>query len=180
MKKLIIILLAMPFFAHATLKDEHGLKRADAKAILNNQMGSAASKVRLGNVLDRQVGSAIGKYNFAVSGGAVGTISLLDDDGKALKLPAGAIITNVMIDVITSPTSGGSPTIAIGAAATNDLLTATAIGSLTAGRYQGIPDWATVADQIKLSAEQTLDMTIATAALTAGRFNVHVQYVFSE
>jgi hypothetical protein len=159
------------------INKRNGVEAAGVKLLLN-KMNSTAAKVRLGSLLDGQKGSVRAKYDFATQGGAVSTINLLDEEGNAVKLPDNAIITDVIIDVITAPTSGGSATIAVGAVASNDLLGATAIASFT-GILQGVPDDA-VANMIKLSAEATLDMTIATAALTAGKFIVFVDYVVSE
>lgn len=178
MKKILFVLaLALPLMASGALRNANGVPRADAKDLLNKN-GTVANKVRLGNVLDNQLGAVQGHYSFAVSGGAVGAITLKDDDGAALKLPANAVITNVIIDVVTAPTSLGSATISVGAVSAADLLAATAKASFT-GKIQGLPDGA-VANMIKLTAEKTLTITVGTAALTAGKFNVIVEYVVSE
>lgn len=159
------------------IQKRNGVEANGVKLLLN-KMNSVASKVRLGSLLDGQKGSAKGKYDFAVQGGAVSTIKLLDEEGQAVKLPDNAIITNCIIDVVSNPTSASTPTIAVGIAATNDLKTATAIASFT-GIIQGIPDNA-VANAIKLTAEKDLTMTIAGTTLTGGKFLVFVDYVVSE
>jgi hypothetical protein len=117
-------------------------------------------------------------YDFSVSGGAVGAISLLDENGKAAVIPNKAIITDSMIDVITAPTSGGSATIALGANTTTDLKAATAIASYT-GIVAGVPV-GTAATAVKTTADRTVTATIAVAALTAGKFYVMVEYILSE
>jgi hypothetical protein len=178
--KLLLLILLFPLLSFGALRNQQGTKHADAQALLNKGAGtSTAAKVRLGNVLKEQLGVAIGNYSFAVQGGAVGAISLRDADGQPLKLPTNALIKNVIINVITTPTSGGAATISVGIVSANDLLLATAVASV-AGNLQGIPDDATVADFIKLSSEQTVDITVAVAALTAGKFNVLIEYVVSE
>lgn len=178
---LVFLIYLSQSLSFAALRNQGETTHAAAQELLNKSANSStAVKTRLGLVLKEQLGVAIGSYSFAVQGGAIGTINLRDGDGKALKLPANAIIKNVVIDVITAPTSGGSATIAVTAVSSGDLLAATAIGSLTAGRYQGIPDDATVADMIKLTSEKTLSIAVAVAALTAGKFNVLVEYVVSE
>jgi len=159
------------------INKRNGEEAAGIKLLLN-KMNSVASKVRLGSLLDGQKGSVRAKYDFAVQGGAVGAISLLDEEGNAVTLPDNAIITNAIIDVITPPTSASTPTIAVGVAAANDLKTATAIASFT-GILQGIPD-GTVAAAIKTEAEETLTMTIAGTTLTDGKFIVFADYVVSE
>lgn len=123
-------------------------------------------------------------YDFATMGGAVGAISLQDFyDKKAANLPGKILITGCFIDVLTAPTSGGSATIALGTGqSTTDLKTATAIASYT-GIVACVPV-GTAATAIKITAAKTTfvvpKITIATAALTAGKLIVHVQYVQSE
>ncbi len=138
-------------------------------------------------VVRRSMRVAKGVYDFAVQGGAISTISLYDPAlGKSqpLILPPSAIVSRVLIDVITAPTSGGSATIAVGTGvAVNDLKTATAVASFT-GLLDGIPV-NTAATSIKIASTTTLpgqkpSMTIATAALTAGKFNVHIEYYLSD
>jgi len=180
MKAIFLMLALVPTLAFGAIRNQNGNAHADIQYKLNKGAGPAvANQARLGLLLKEQLGVAIGNYSFAVQGGAVGTINLKDGDGKDLKLPANALIKNVVIDVITQPTSGGSATIAVTAVSSGDLLAALAVGSFT-GRIQGIPDDATVADMIKLSSEKTISIAVAVAALTAGKFNVLVEYVVSE
>lgn len=107
-------------------------------------------------------------YDFTVHGGAVGDIEL------DLKLPAGAIVYNGFINIVTDPTSGGSATVAIKIEGAADLLAATAIASVT-GQLDTIPD-GTAANVVVLTAERKLTVTVATAALTAGKMDVYLQY----
>lgn len=147
---------------------------------LNQASQNAMAKHRLGTKLLMQAERSLKcQYSFAVQGGAVGTVSLLDEQGKACKLPKNAIVLQAMIDVLTDPTSGGAATIALGTgASTTDLKAATAIASYT-GLVAGVPV-DTAATAIKLSADQTPSATIATAALTAGKINVHIRFKMSE
>jgi hypothetical protein len=161
----------------------HAASLADTNAIqfgLNHANLSAFSRYQLGTKLIK--GNEFSKkcvYDFSKQGGAISTLSLLDELGKACVLPNKAIIRDVLIDVVTAPTSGGSATIAVGSgAATNDLKAATAIASYT-GLVAGIPV-GTAATAIKLSADKTPSVTIATATLTAGKLNVHIKYQLSE
>ena len=80
--------------------------------------------------------------------------------------------------MLTAPTSGGSATIALGANSTTDLLGATAYGSVT-DRVAGVPV-GTAATCVKVTSETALKVTIGTAALTAGKFNVFVQWYMSD
>lgn len=117
------------------------------------------------NLTDNLGGCARDIYDFSVHGGAVGTITL------PLKVPDNAIITECIVDVLTDPTSGGSATIALGLNTTTDLLAATAIASVT-----GIVVAKEQAAAFKLTAERNLQITIATAALTAGKLAVHLKW----
>lgn len=118
-------------------------------------------------------------YDFSVDGGAIGAITLKDEQGKACVLPNKAIIRDVLIDVVTAPTSLGLATIALGAGVSAvDLKAATAIAAYT-GLVAGIPV-GSAATAIKLSADQSPIATIAVAALTAGKLNVHILYQLSE
>ena len=119
-----------------------------------------------------------GLYDFATLGGAIGAVLLRDEENIALVLPNKAIITSVYIDVLTAITSGGSATIALGANTTTDLKAATLYSSYT-GIVAGTPV-GTAATAVKLTADRNLTATIATAALTAGKFYVMVEYIMSE
>lgn len=125
-------------------------------------------------------------YDFAKLGGAIGTVSLRSSTTDSFSaplttclLPKGAIIMETLIDTITTPTSGGSATIALSTGqSAADILAATAFGSVT-GIVAGIP-LGTAATAIKLTADRTPTATIATAALTAGKFYVLISYILSQ
>lgn len=116
-------------------------------------------------------------YDFAVNGGAIGDIALLDVDGNAAIIPDNAVITKVLVDVITAATSGGAATVALKSEAAADLLAATAVASVT-GFLDGKPV-NTAATVVKLSADRTIKATVAAFALTAGKFHVFIEYVLS-
>lgn len=107
-------------------------------------------------------------YDFAELGGAVGDITL------SLKLPAGALVYNGLVNVLTNPTSGGSATVALKIEGSADLLAATAISSVT-GQIDLVPD-GTAANVVALTEERSLTVTVATAALTAGKMDIYLQY----
>lgn len=117
------------------------------------------------HVIDNLGGCARDIYDFALHGGAIGTIQL------PLVIPDNAIITECIVDVLTDPASGGAATIALGLNTTTDLLAATAIASVT-----GIVVAKAQAAAFKLTAERNLQITIATAALTAGKLGVHLKW----
>jgi hypothetical protein len=108
-------------------------------------------------------------YDFAVDGGAVGTINLL----PAAAIPSGAVITRALLRVLTVPTSGGAATIALQIEAAGDLQAATAFN---AAPFSTVGAKALGAN-ITTTAARNIAAVIAAAALTAGKFEVIVFYV---
>lgn len=116
---------------------------------------------------------ARGLYEFALDGGAVGDIVLRGDS-----LPSGAIITDALIHVDTALTSGGAATVAIKTEGAADINAADAISGApwsTTGAKRG--DFTATTAPIKTTAARNITATVATAALTAGKFSVLVFYV---
>jgi hypothetical protein len=109
-------------------------------------------------------------YDFAVHGGAVSSIAIAD-----LKLPNKAIIHSGYVNVITPLTSGGSATIALGlgvAATKTAILNATAVASWSAGLLA----LNTLPIQIGSNTPNNLIVSVAVAALTAGKFELYLSY----
>ena len=120
------------------------------------------------------------RYDFAVHGGAISTITLSDPNGRNM-IPQNAIILGGTIDIITQLGSGGSATIAIGTSAgssSSSIKGATAVASWTVGQLVAVPIF-TAATYVKMTALGSLTATIATATLNAGVFEVHLLYVVS-
>lgn len=147
-----------------------------------------------GQVVRRSVRVFKGVYDFSLQGGAISTINLLDAmqlQGSQPKLlgaqaawpllylPPGFIVLNCLFDVITALTSGGSPTLAFSTGVNAaDLKAATAMATYT-GLLAGIPI-NTAATAVKVPLTQAkpgsvVSVAIATAALTAGKINVHLE-----
>lgn len=141
-----------------------------------DKMNSTAAKTRMGQLLKEQKGVAIGIYDFAVLGGGTGSKNLLDAEGQVIKLPKYAIITSVYVDIITAMSSTGNDgTIALTLQSAGDLLAAVDADTLS-GVVAGIPV-GVAANAIKLTAERTLVVTIATHALLGGKFAVYVEWI---
>lgn len=113
-------------------------------------------------------------YDFAVDGGAVGTITMRNDDSTGNSVPNGSVVTGGYVDVETSALSG-TGTIAITLESAGDVLAATGQAGLTAGRKSIIPA-GTGATSIKTTAARSITLTIATAAFTAGKLRVVLFY----
>jgi hypothetical protein len=116
-----------------------------------------------------------GRYDFAVDGGAVGTIDLT----AAADVPAGAVVLGGFVEVTTPPTSGGSATLAIQVEAAGDTVAAAAVSAApwsTAGRKSVIPVF-TGASSLKTTTARKIQAVVATAALTAGVVDVVLVYL---
>jgi len=117
-----------------------------------------------------------GRYDFAVDAGAQGTLAIT----AGLPIPSGATIVGGYVDVITQLTSGGAATIACQVNAANDILTAVAVASWTAGRKNVLPapttGALTASTAVRTTADRNISIVIAAADLTAGKFDV-VLYV---
>ena len=115
------------------------------------------------------------RYEFAVDGGAQGTIAISGSD----KIPTGAYILGGFAEVDTVPTSGGAATIAVTVEAANDIIAAAAISGApwsTVGRKSVIPVF-TGATTVKTTAKRDISVVIGTADLTAGVIDVVLFFV---
>jgi hypothetical protein len=129
-------------------------------------------------------------YDFSVSGGAASAITLSDVSGKE-PIPVGAIITDIHMYVETAMTSGGSATIAVGNGDDADgYLAATAFDTWSAndvvrvGEYAGALVWDDTNDHkldvyVADANDGAFKLTIATAALTAGKLRFYVEYIMT-
>ena len=112
-----------------------------------------------------KTGKAI--YNFAKDGGAVGTIT----PAVNFTLPSGAIILRCIGKEVTAFTSGGSATVAISVGGVA-MKAATAYNDAA---FTGVDShYSTPATT---STTAGVVVTVATAALTAGKYEVYVEYL---
>jgi hypothetical protein len=135
----------------------------------------------MGNIEgSRRLKEAKGEYDFAVDGGAVGTIVLRAsaDDALGNDIPAGSVITGGYIEVDTAVTSGGAATLGANSEAAGDIFGAIVVSGApwsTTGRKSIIPA-ATGVTSVKTTVRRSLAVTVAVAALTAGKLRVVVFY----
>lgn len=142
---------------------------------LRTKMNTCAPLEGSGTELHRTLNCIKGVWDFAVQGGAVGTLNLLDDMGNDCILPSDAIVVNGTIDVLTGMTSaGGAGTVALGLNTNVDIKAAVDADTLS-GLVATIPV-GTAATSVKLTAQRQLKLTIAVEALTAGKIAVFLQY----
>lgn len=108
-------------------------------------------------------------YDFSVNGGAVGVIPL------SVSLPNKAIIVEVIRDEVTAATSTGSTGTILLGVPTDGALEQTA---LTAdGGSPSVASSGGTAVPKKLTAARTLQVTIATNPVTAGKINYYIRYM---
>lgn len=134
-----------------------------------------------GTLMDRTKCHVRAVYDFAVQGGAVGSLNLLDDQGNPCILPQGAIVTNVVLNVITAGTTSASGTLSLGLLTATDLLAATAAASIT-GFLAGVPVGTAATWKGPVTSQNGSQITaaIATGALTAGKFYANIEYVINK
>ena len=123
------------------------------------------------------IGTDWGVYDFAVNGGAVASykLGLLFDN---------AVITRAYYQVITEFTSDGSATVAL-EVATNDangIVTATAYDDsiFDAGYHEAIQTGTVANFSTQTTAIRAVQLTVGTAALTAGKLKLWWEYVVGE
>jgi hypothetical protein len=120
-------------------------------------------------------------YDFAVSGGAVGAISLSALAGKSI--PAGALVTAVYAKVVTAFTSGGAATVSWGPTADPDGYSGAAkamAAMVDDAAFSGQEDSGALLDgvyPVVAANSQDMLLTIAVAALTAGKMAIVVKYL---
>ncbi len=109
-------------------------------------------------------------YDFDADGGAVSTIDL------GITIPDNALVTSCVLEKITGFASSGSATVALGLESTTDIIAATAFNN--AALTQVVAYGAALASApFKTTAARNVQITIGTAALTAGKFNFYIEYL---
>lgn len=116
------------------------------------------------------------EYDFAVDGGAIGTITLRaatgDLGGNAV--PSGATVLGGYIDVSTAVAQAATGTLALGLDSSNDVFSQATPG-LTVGRKSVTPAF-TGATTLRTTAVRSITFTIGVIAVTAGKLTVVLFY----
>lgn len=132
------------------------------------------SQLNWGNGLRGKSRWASYEYDFTLEGGTVAAHTL-----RGTALPSGAVVLDAVIKTITPPTSGGLATVAVKIEGGADIQAAVAFDAspfAAAGAKHGSAIDRSKAP-IVLTAARSVVMTVAVAALTAGKFVVLVEYV---
>ncbi len=113
-------------------------------------------------------------YDVTVSGGGAGTSTL------SCTLPANAVIVGGLLDFATGITGGSGATVAIQANTANDILSAHSINTnYFTGRMAIVPVY-TAASAVKMTGASSLQVVIGSSTLTAGKFNLFIDYFLSQ
>jgi len=115
-------------------------------------------------------------YDFAALGGATGSLILTDQAGAGQSLPDNAVITEVVIEGITDLTSGGSATVALGYTGQTDAFLSAAAKTAANWNTNNVTVGTATAAVGKTGSAVAVLATVATADLTAGKFQVWVTY----
>ena len=115
-------------------------------------------------------------YDFDALGGATGSLILTDQAGAGQSLPDNAVITEVVIEGITDLTSGGSATVALGYTGQTDAFLSAAAKTAANWNTNNVTVGTATAAVGKTGSAVAVLATVATADLTAGKFQVWVTY----
>lgn len=125
----------------------------------------------------RGIKTAVGEYDFAVDGGAIGSITLRPLLGDNV-IPAGSVILGGYLEIDTGFTTGTGATMAINVESAGDIVAATIVSGApysTTGRKSIIPA-GTGATSVKTTVARSIVATIATGTVTAGKGRVVLEY----
>lgn len=180
MKKLVMTIVAL--FSISALA---GIT-ANQEYQLNTFMGPTGQATQLGTLIQKTHNLVVGKYSFAVQGGATtATIKLLTDlkNSKSyVTIPSGSIITNVWVNTLTALTSGdggGVATVDLNSITGNDVLSGKSHLAFSP-IFAATPVTGTTSTYIKVSSLTTLTMDINLSSMTAGKFNAYISYVLGD
>lgn len=123
--------------------------------------------------LDTKKTVRIAEYDFDLHGGEIGAIEL-----PGMTIPSDAVVTGAFIDVLTDISGGAGATISLGLETAVDVKAVTLVTSVSGISACAI-NWS-ASNMVKTTASRPVTLTIAEAALTAGRFNVVLEYVISD
>lgn len=120
----------------------------------------------------------IGEYDFAIDGGAIGTIPLRQVGGILGALPNGAVVCLGYVTVVTPFTTGSGATAAVTVESAGDMVAAAVVSGApwsTAGQKSIIPV-GSGATSVLLTAVRSPSFVIATGTITAGKARVVLFY----
>lgn len=184
---LLVFLMSLPAFA---VSGRSGLPDHKSVRTMLNRGNVNGFATQLGvQMQDKKVQLLKGTYRYADQGGNSGVTAqavltkLRDVDGKDAVLPINAIIKQVTVDVLTTPTASAvtgftAPFLSLGLNSETDLMPFTAVASLT-GKVAGTPI-GTAATMVKALGNSAVTLNIKGGSVTAGSFNVYIEYYLAD
>ena len=162
--------------------------------LLSYEVGAIRKQVDAGNLSVSQIGGAVQVhtwvYDYAVDGATAAVYELTGIDAASKAVPI-CLMLRGWIEVVTAPTSAGTPTLLLGRDTDpNGMVTLVAdMTAWSAGDIipfngaevsNGLIDVAVTTQLAAVSTKQDqtnepLVFTLAAATLTAGKFNVHLE-----
>lgn len=185
---LMLLLMLLPAITFAKFPDAESIKFE-----LNRE--PFGQHVSLGTQLQsKKIHVLQAYYDFNRQGGAIGVLNLLDaKDMKIAVLPAGAIVKNCVIHVLTPLTSSGSTTVSFSSGslledvkpaaaktsfATPDGLVSCQIAGATVSTWLKMPGY-TDGYSAGYTREYTPTMKINVSALDGGKLSVWLEYILN-
>lgn len=129
--------------------------------------------------LDHGVGLSDVRYAKATFDASVVANQGIGSHGLGIFIPTGAIIMDGLIEVTTlfDDGAGKTATIAIQVESAADILTAVAVGTGFTAGLKDIKPLSTAATMFKTTVAREITAVVAVGALTAGKFNIFIEYV---
>lgn len=113
------------------------------------------------------------EYDFSVDGGVIGDLTLRGDS-----FPEGAVITGGMVHVKAACVGGASASVSLKVESAADVMAATAMAGMVTNALLDVEPDGTAANAVRTTENgRKVVATIATAALTAGKFVVALEYL---
>ncbi len=142
---------------------------------LLNRIDDPSLKAKFARILNSDK-VIVGQYNFATQGGAVSAINIKDVDGNDVVLPAGYIVKRVFAYTVAAVTTSASGTLSLGySGAVTALMGVTAASDMEIGEFVLGAPIETIATMLAISSAKTVQVDIATGALTAGKVNFFIE-----
>lgn len=113
------------------------------------------------------------EYDFSIDGGVIGDITLRGDS-----LPEEAVVNGGMVHVKAACIGGASASISLKVESAADIMAATAMAGMVTNALLDVEPDGTAANAVRTTENgRKVVATIATAALTAGKFVVALEYL---
>ena len=114
------------------------------------------------------------EYDFATDGGAVSTIDL------GVTIPDNAIALSCIVEKISAFTSGGAATVGLKIEGSGDVINASTAFNNAQYTAAIAPATALASAQFKTTAARNVSLEVGAHALTAGKYNFHIEYLVGE